>query len=196
MFCIAGKNKKNKLGFRICSLFFHKSCARASVFFCILFGSELAIASTLEVYVWSANNRILYTIECTDTYCDLEQKIDGVWVGISTIYRDVTESGEVVVSAAATYEFRLLTYTVLYPVPEDGIFLVLSETDLASVDYVLHPLPPLNPGTTTQYSYDALGRLRSVNEDGEVKESVQYDRAGNRCRVASVDIAEEGYCDE
>ena len=56
--------------------------------------------------------------------------------------------------------------------------------------------PPINPGGTTRYNYDALGRLRAVEDNGEVKESIQYDRAGNRCQVATVDIAEEGYCDE
>lgn len=49
---------------------------------------------------------------------------------------------------------------------------------------------------TQNFTYDALGRLREIEKNGVVNESLQYDRAGNRCKLSTVELTSEGYCDE
>lgn len=146
------------------------------VIFLNLLGSEKAAASTLNLSVYPSLSNIIYSIEClTETAwgsCSIEQKVDGEWVFVSQIYNNTSESKGVVIDAYGTYEFRLLTYSGEYPDPGEGGFNIwLSETDLATFDYVPSP---------TLYEYDALGRLVYVTRKGNVITNYKYDKAGNR----------------
>ena len=61
---------------------------------------------------------------------------------------------------------------------------------------LLSSLPLLNAqaASTTKYTYDALGRVRTVQENGAAAESYQYDPAGNRCKVVVGVHSNTGYC--
>lgn len=45
-----------------------------------------------------------------------------------------------------------------------------------------------------RFTYDAMGRVRAIEENGTIKENIQYDRAGNRCTVSSTQAVEDEYC--
>ncbi|WP_081489632.1 RHS repeat domain-containing protein [Cellvibrio sp. BR] len=52
----------------------------------------------------------------------------------------------------------------------------------------------LHAADTTAYTYDALGRLVGVKQNGAIKEGYQYDKAGNRCSTSSTQIVADAYC--
>lgn len=45
----------------------------------------------------------------------------------------------------------------------------------------------LHAADTTAYTYDALGRLTVVRQNGAVVEGYEYDQAGNRCKVSAAE---------
>lgn len=73
--------------------------------------------------------------------------------------------------------------------------MVLSSRSNANpfIAYIAYSTPA---SQITNFTYDALGRLRVVEKEGGAVESIQYDKAGNRCNQISGIDSEEGYCDE